>query len=599
MIALIPMMGLGSRFINSGYSEYKSLIKINSKPLITKIFGELKRKFTNIYIVCNPETAKQLRSFFDNELVIIEVHGETRGAAETIFKAYDFLPDNEQIVCIDCDTIFYESAINKIKNGNFVLTFEDKDKTGLYSYVTINDNNDILDIQEKIAISNIANAGIYVFENKYLIKYAFEQIVTTINSELYISVLVKNLIDHGIIFKTIDITNEFVCCGTPHQLKIFSKNDIKNNKYKICFDIDGTLIYDLYKNPKKIEKNVKFCNEAFKKGHHIILHTARGMLSTNANKLLIEEKRSYIKNILAKNNILYHDLILMKPYADLYIDDKAIPAHKDLEKETGIYLFEDHNPRIHNQIIVDNQKIIKIGDLKGESYYYNNISFELKKFFPIIYESSESKIIMERINFPSYSSLLLSNKLTKEDIITLLHNISELQKTKNIENINLNWGYNEKIITRFEIFADFYKTINIDINKFIKIIDCLKNFSFGIIHGDPVFTNVFKDKLNCKFIDVRGIWENQPSIYGDIFYDYAKILQSLYGYDYVLHNEIIQDNYLKILREHFFKEIKHIIKNIDIEELIFKTKLMYVSLLPLHKENLQRCKKFIGIMNKL
>lgn len=598
MIAVIPMMGSGSRFINAGYSEYKSLIKINSEILIKKIINELKLKIKKIYIICNPNISKQLKSIFDdNEIKIIEIHGTTSGAAETIFKACDFLPDNEQIICIDCDTIFYSSVFDKIKDGNYLLTFRDDDKTGLYSYITLNGDY-VEDIEEKLPISNIANAGIYVFENKKLISDHFQHLVS-LNNELYISSLIKIMLKNNIKFNIIDITNEFICCGTPNQLKIFAKNDIINKKYIICFDIDGTLIYDLYNNPKKIQKNVDFCNEAFKKGHTIILHTARGMLSTNGNQSLIEEKRRYIEDILSKNNILYHELVLMKPYADLYIDDKAIPAHKDLEKETGIYLFESHDPRMHHKIIVDNEKIIKIGNLIGENYYYNNIDLNIKKFFPIIYESSESKIVMQRFDFPSYSSLLLSNKLTKEDITLLIHNILELQKTKNIKNINLTWGYNQKVIKRFENFSDFYKKINLNIHKYIKMIESLNNFNFGIIHGDPVFTNIFKTKTHCKFIDVRGIWDDKPSIYGDITYDFAKILQSLFGYDYILHNEFIEYNYLKNLREHFYSEIQNSIKNIDLKELIVKVQLMYVSLLPLHRENLQKCQQFIEIINSL
>ena len=63
----------------------------------------------------------------------------------------------------------------------------------------------------------------------------------------------------------------------------------------------------------------------------------------NIYVLSVDVKDSFKILISASDFILYHDLILMKPYADLYIDDKAIPAHKDLQKETGLYLFEDHN----------------------------------------------------------------------------------------------------------------------------------------------------------------------------------------------------------------------------------------------------------------
>ena len=601
MIALIPMMGLGSRFMNAGYSEYKPFVRINSEALIKKIVKELNKNFDEIFIVCSPETSKQLKSIFSDEIKVIELYTPTKGAAETIFKSCEFLPSNKQIACIDCDTIFYQTAIKKMikKDGNFILTFNDEDKTGLYSYVTLNENNKVVNIEEKKAISKIANSGAYVFKNKNLISETFK-LLSENSDELYISILIKKMIENGHEFDIVDITNEFDCCGTPHQIKRFSKNEIKDKKYTICFDIDGTLIYDLYNNPKKIEKNVEFCNQAFKDGHKIILHTARGMLSTNSNKKLIEEKRPYIEQVLSENGILYHELILMKPYADVYIDDKSISAHKDLEKETGFYLFEEHNSRAHNKILVDGNLIVKTGKLTGEFYYYNNINQELKKFFPTIHESSETKIVMEKFNYPTYSSLLLSNKLTKEDITKLIDSLSEIHSSEfNKNKVDLSWGYSKKIIDRFKSESDFYRILNLDINDYIENIKSINSFKLGIIHGDPVLTNVFSDKSSCKFIDVRGIWDGKPSIVGDIFYDFAKILQSLYGYDYVLHNEPIEDQYLKSLRDHFFIEIKKKHKDLNLQELILKTKLLYVSLLPLHKEDIKRCNNFIKILNKL
>ena len=45
----------------------------------------------------------------------------------------------------------------------------------------------------------------------------------------------------------------------------------------------------------------------------------------------------------------------------------------------------------------------------------------------------------------------------------------------------------------------------------------------GMIHGDPVFTNVIKTQTGIKFIDMRGKTVDN-TIYGDRNYDYAKDL---------------------------------------------------------------------------
>jgi len=601
MIVVIPMMGLGDRFVKSGYTEYKPLIRINTKILIKDVVNPLIGNFKKIYIVCKPNVANQIKSIFDDSVSIIELIEDTKGAAETILKACQFFEDDEQIVCMDCDTIFNSSVIDKIVkvDGNNIVTFNDYDKTALYSYVQTNDKGYITDIKEKIAISHKANAGIYIFNNKKIIEESCKNILD-LDKELYISEAIKYAIEHGEIFKTIDATNEFNCCGTPFQLKTHAKNNIKKKKFTICFDIDGTLIYDLYKSPTGIEKNVKFCNEAYKNGHHIILHTARGMLSKKGNAALIEEAREYIESVLTKNGIFYNELVLMKPYADLYIDDKAIAAHKDLEKETGLYFFEDHAPRSINKIVVDGNKIVKTGNLKGECFYYKNIPPELLEYFPTVYECDDSKIEMKKIVEPTYSSLLLSKRLTLKDIDVLIESLDIIHRSNTNTSVqDLAWAYNKKVIDRYNHNIDLYTALGINYDDILIHIKAINQYKEGIIHGDPVFTNVFSGKTQCKFIDVRGIWDDEKTLSGDIYYDYAKILQSLTGYDYALHNDSIEDEYLSRLREYFLEKILFVEPDISIDQLKHKTILLYLSLLPLHREDLNRCKRFVQIIKKI
>jgi len=604
MIAVIPMMGIGDRFIKGGYTEYKPLIRVNTKILINDVVNPLLGKFRKIYIVCKPNISNQIKTLFSDDAInVIELIDDTRGAAETLLKSCEFFEYDESIVCVDCDTIFHTSVVEKIleREGNNILTFDDHDKTSLYSYVQINEDGNVIDIKEKIAISHKANAGIYIFRDRQVIENSCRSILN-LDKELYISDAIKYLIDNGEIFKTIDVTGEFECCGTPFQLKSYSKRNIKGKKFTLCFDIDGTLIYDLYTNPTIIEKNVKFCNEAYKNGHTIILHTARGMLSTKGDVNLIEKSRTYIESILRENEILYNELVLMKPYADLYIDDKAIAAHKDLEKECGLYFFEDHDARTINKLIVDGNRITKIGNLRGESFYYKNISKNLFEYFPIIFNNSDSRIEMQKIVEPTYSSLLLSKRLTKNDIDILLESIHIIHSSNfnSPEIENLDWADKKKVIDRYNENEDLYKSLGINYDDVISYINQIDQYKAGVIHGDPVFTNIFTGKeKTCKFIDVRGIWDNKNSIYGDIYYDYAKILQSLFGYDYALHNERIEDEYLLSLRTHFLDRLSVIYPDVNINQLKNKTILLYISLIPLHKEDLSRCRRFIEILNKI
>ena len=52
-------------------------------------------------------------------------------------------------------------------------------------------------------------------------------------------------------------------------------------------------------------------------------------------------------------------------------------------------------------------------------------------------------------------------------------------------------------------------------------------------------------------IDIRGKLGDKLSIYGDIFYDYAKIYQSLIGYDEILKGIHLNYEYRKLLINYF------------------------------------------------
>ena len=579
------MMGLGERFSKKGYSEYKPFVRVNTQPLIKKVLDPIISNFASVYVVCNTNIAKQLDCLFGTKIKPIIVDYATKGASETIHLACDLLPDGEQIACIDCDSVFEASVIAKAvnKSGSFILTFKEPDMTGLYSYIDYIDGR-IGTIAEKRAISDLANAGFYVFRDKRLLKAACEKALES-ESEPYLSHAVNAAIACGEVFDILDVSDKFNCCGTPQQLKNYSRETFEDLKYTICFDVDGTLVHDLFEMPTPIIKNVEFCNEAYRKGCKIILHTARGMLSKRSDFTLIEAQRPYIESVLKNCGILYHELLLMKPYADLYIDDKAIPAHRSLEMETGLYLYQDHEPRSHHQIQVSGNKIIKYGMLMSESNYYNKTPKKLKTLFPKIYASTDSKIEMERLNYPTYSSLLLSKKLTKSDLDRLIDSLMILhQSIHTKEELDLSWAYRSKVYERFTANKRLYDTLDIRLEDYVSRLNLIQDHKIGIIHGDPVFTNVFLLPNGCKFIDIRGEWNHKLTILGDIYYDYAKVLQSLYGYDYVLHQEPVDHIYLQAMRNHYLDRLSGVV---DVEQLIARTISLYLTLMPYHKDDRQ------------
>lgn len=584
------MMGIGNRFLQENYFELKPFIRVRGKTIIENVVECFLKNNIKIHIACNDYSASVLKKLFlPTQINILQLQYSS-GAAHTILQAVDKLEENLEnpLLCVDCDVILKEEALLKIPaNVGGIGTFIDKARSGIYSYLLV-DKNNIIDIVEKNAVSEIANAGVYLFSSTQKAKEYCSKSLG--EDENYLSNAVRIALREGEKFIPFDLTGQFTCVGTPRQL---TDSCIANTVNKVfCFDIDKTLIYDIMKNPAPITSNIDFCNNLYDSGAKIILHSSRGMLSTNGNIAYIENHlRPIIKNVLKDANVKYHELILGKPYADFYIDDKAICSYFDLEKATGFY-FNNLKARYYHKIAVKNNEVIKHGNLLAESFYYKNIPVALKQYFPRIIVSSEKEIKLEFIDGKTYCDMYLRGSLNEKHIIQLLDTLKIFHSFNATDEIT-NWGYNEKVLERYSSNESFYNELGIDNAYINKNSDLITVIEGSIIHGDPVFTNIFE---NLKFVDPRGSWDNKLTIYGDKHYDYAKVLQSLQGYEYALFNENIPHNYTHKLRKVFLEWYKNNYPNHTQKQLFAKTNLLIISMLPLHREDINRCQRFKNLL---
>jgi len=188
-----------------------------------------------------------------------------------------------------------------------------------------------------------------------------------------------------------------------------------------------------------------------------------------------------------------------------------------------------------------------------------------------------------------------------QKILNIFYEIHNCNQIKNInDELNIYQNYVNKIKERYN---------NYDYGKFIDsekiynyLIDYFENYEknklgkINIIHGDPVFSNCILNYDNdIKLIDMRGQIGNTLTIYGDIFYDYSKIYQSLIGYDEILLDKQISNEYRTKLLNIFFnyiikfygEEYIEIIKNI--------TNSLLFTLIPLHDDN--KCVNYYNLIN--
>ena len=629
MIIIIPIGGIGQRFKENGYKKPKALINVYGKPIISHLLDTLNTdNIDYIFIPYNKEY-KQYRfeDLLNKQYPNIQfkfhcLQDNTRGAAETINIGLSILNEkrNIPVICLDSDNFYTCDIISQWNGENIIFSFEDFNENPIYSYIKTDVSQKVTDITEKEKISHNACTGAYGFKSiNELNKYTSNLIEKNVTQkdEFYTSGVIKEMISNGHTFKnkTISISN-FICVGTPIQMKLFYNNYPKRNSIndeliinnkRICFDLDNSLVtYPTvkgdYTSVKPIEKNINFLNYLKSFGNTIIIYTARRMKTHNGNIGKINSDIGKITfETLDKFNILYDEIYFGKPYADFYIDDLALNCFDDLEREIGYYN-NRIDPRDFHSIESGNiDIIIKKGNLNGEYYYYQNIPSYIKDMFPIFISGSNSSITIEKIDGTTITELYLSRMLNTNTFIHILKSINRIQKCSGVpvDDINIYENYASKITNRYENYdyssfennKGMYKSILVKLQEYEKNNQGRKT----IIHGDPVFTNIIINKYGkIKFIDMRGKMGDTLTIYGDWLYDWAKIYQSLIGYDEILLSKSIENTYkdkiINIFKDYFID----IFSEEDFQNLKIITKSFIFTLIPLH--NNEKCIEYYNLL---
>jgi hypothetical protein len=87
-----------------------------------------------------------------------------------------------------------------------------------------------------------------------------------------------------------------------------------------CFDLDGTLCTNTegeYESAIPFPERISKVNALYEVGSYILIYTARGTVTGIDWRKLTEKQ-------LSLWGVKYHELRLGKPFADVYIDDRAI-----------------------------------------------------------------------------------------------------------------------------------------------------------------------------------------------------------------------------------------------------------------------------------
>lgn len=560
----------------------------------------------------------------------------TRGPIETCLLTLNQEHINGSFWVLDND-IIYDNNIdwNHSMNPDEIYILVQKipktdDISSPYGHVVIDcDTNLVTRIVEKENISDTIIIGGYGFGSAQLYKLLFNEFIYTAASEgeWFMSSLLDIGIKRGIKINPI-YADQSVAIGTPAQLEeALMKRIIIPRQLRWVFDLDETLVTlpqvpGDYSSVLPITKTINFVNHLYDTGHYIIIHTARHMKTCNGNLDLVKEKVGQVtRETLSKYNIQYHELIFGKPYADIYVDDKSTNPHhwqdRWIKSSIGFgwdHYIEDYNIENNKIIHINNElcyKVAKQCEAEGNIYFYKNVPESIREFIPKIYNSEKLpdnryKILMEwKYDAISIGKLIANNMMDTVIFYKVLQMLERLHKTSVIECVSniedhVMQNYYPKLLCRCirhdTVYREFAVKLNYD--ELEKFFACYKPELTDIIHGDYWLSNLLWSHKEKKIymIDMRGRLGDVLATQGDKRYDYAKLLQSLYGFDSLVNNQEVQCD-LALYRRLFYEYFN--MTDQEIEELKKITATLILGSLPFHEKLIRKKEKIYIILNEL
>lgn len=231
------MAGHGSRFAKAGYKDPKPLIPVKGKSMIQLVIENLKPLKEHRFIfICQADHLKNypLRALLEEKAPgckIIEVSQVTEGAACTVLLAKDFINNHDQLMIANCDQYIdvdindYLAVLDDPSADGLIMTMKASDNK--WSFINLNEQNEITLVVEKEVVSDEATVGIYNYQRGSDFVEAAEKMITKnlrVNNEFYVAPAYNEMIEEGKSIKYFNIGSlgkGMHGLGTPEDLRAY------------------------------------------------------------------------------------------------------------------------------------------------------------------------------------------------------------------------------------------------------------------------------------------------------------------------------------------------------------------------------------------
>ena len=258
MHIVVPMSGVGNRFVEAGYKDPKPLIVIDGKPIIEHVCDLFPNedKFT---FICN---AKHLSETNMREVLlsikpnanVIEIPNHKKGPVYAVSLVEDLIEDDEEVIVNYCDFGTYWNYEDFLKHTR------DRDADGAVpsykgfhphmlgstNYAFMRDEKQwMLEIKEKEPFTDnrmqeYASNGTYYFKKGSYVKKYFQELMNrdiNLKGEYYVSLIYNLLVEDGLKVSIYDIQH-MLQWGTPQDVEEYNTwskyfRNVVNEKEKL------------------------------------------------------------------------------------------------------------------------------------------------------------------------------------------------------------------------------------------------------------------------------------------------------------------------------------------------------------------------------
>ena len=265
---IIPMSGIGKRFLDSNYNSPKPLIEVDGYPIIKHVV-DLFPGVLDVSFICNEIHLKNtdmeniLKKISPNCKIYSVPNENRKGPVDAVSKIFNNIDSNKKTIISYCDYGTYWDF------NNFLNYVNDKDLDGaipcyrgFHPHMLGSDNyafckeknNLLLEIKEKEPFTDnkmdeFASNGTYYFKTGDMVKKYFQELIDKnihLNNEFYVSLVYNLLVRDKLNVGIFEIEN-MLQWGTPFDLETYKGwsdyfTNIVNEQPPIILNDDVTLV---------------------------------------------------------------------------------------------------------------------------------------------------------------------------------------------------------------------------------------------------------------------------------------------------------------------------------------------------------------------